>query len=88
MAEERIDISPDETAICGCDCAIHIEGKHGRGWLASGKRQDGERVTCPHCGWLYEHSCDEAEGCSWTLILKEVGAHPKAKAGNSKRKKR
>ena len=30
--------------------------------------EDGERWTCT-CGLAYEHICDEAKGCSWTLLL-------------------
>ena len=29
--------------------------------------QDGEHWTCT-CGLTYEHVCDEAEGCKWTLF--------------------
>lgn len=35
------------------------------GFLVSGYRQDGERWTCPDCGKVWVHLCDEAEGCSW-----------------------
>lgn len=35
------------------------------GFLTDGYRQDGERWTCPDCGKVWVHACDEAEGCSW-----------------------
>lgn len=28
---------------------------------------DGTRWTCP-CGLVYEHVCDEADGCSWEPV--------------------
>lgn len=31
--------------------------------------QDGDLWTCPICSLTYEHVCDEAEGCMWTLVL-------------------
>ncbi len=30
--------------------------------------QEGEWWTCA-CGLMYEHVCDEAEGCKWELFL-------------------
>lgn len=42
------------------------------GFLISGYRQDGERWTCPDCGAVWIHSCDEAEGCRWDRALPEV----------------
>jgi len=32
--------------------------------------QDGEIWTCP-CGLRFEHICDEAEGCSWGLVISQ-----------------
>lgn len=26
---------------------------------------DGTKWNCPRCGKLWEHVCDEAEGCAW-----------------------
>jgi hypothetical protein len=28
---------------------------------------DGEKWTCPKCGAIWEHICNEAEGCFWSL---------------------
>jgi hypothetical protein len=33
---------------------------------AHAQAQEGDRWTCT-CGKVYEHICDEAEGCSWVL---------------------
>lgn len=35
---------------------------------SSNRAQDGERWTCSKCRKVWEHACDEAEGCSWDLV--------------------
>lgn len=30
-----------------------------------GSHKEGQRWTCPECGTVYVHICDEAEGCLW-----------------------
>jgi hypothetical protein len=35
---------------------------------SSNRAQDGQRWTCPRCSKVWEHVCDEAEGCSWDLV--------------------
>jgi hypothetical protein len=30
-----------------------------------GAHKEGETWTCPECGSIYVHICDEAEGCFW-----------------------
>lgn len=49
------------------DCERWIE-KRRPGFLHSGWRQPGERVSCGACGRVFEHVCDEAEGCSWRYV--------------------
>lgn len=34
---------------------------------AHSQASDGERWRCS-CGLIYEHVCDEAEGCKWILL--------------------
>jgi hypothetical protein len=31
------------------------------------QRNDGDRFVCT-CGVVYQHECDEAEGCSWVRV--------------------
>lgn len=33
--------------------------------LYSGYWQTGDEITCPNCGQVFVHDCDEAEGCCW-----------------------
>lgn len=33
----------------------------------SGYRETGDRWKCS-CGKIYQHECDEAEGCSWVEV--------------------
>lgn len=42
-------------------------------YLLSGWRQDGERWKCPKCGQIWEHQCDEAEGCYWEPVVPPSG---------------
>lgn len=39
---------------------------------SDGSAQDGEEWTCS-CGAVFEHHCDEAEGCCWeqTVFVEE-----------------
>jgi hypothetical protein len=37
----------------------------GSDYLLSGYRKHGETTSCPVCGKIWVHECDEAEGCSW-----------------------
>lgn len=37
------------------------------GYPNHSQAEEGERWTCT-CGLTYEHVCDEAEGCRWTLF--------------------
>lgn len=46
-------------------CESELERQHGHGYLYSGYWKGGDQVTCPSCGTVYEHECDEAEGCAW-----------------------
>ena len=64
------------------DCESAIE-KLRPGFLFSGSRQDGERTMCPKCGAVFEHVCDEADGCSWSLVSAGMTAALKA-AGEAK----
>lgn len=48
-------------------------------YLFSGDRQDGENWTCPTCGKRWVHWCDEAEGCSWEAIIREIAPQPDPK---------
>jgi hypothetical protein len=49
-------------------------------FLTSGHRQPGERWTCPKCGTVWVHDCDEAEGCCW-VPAKRQAAVPKKRVG-------
>lgn len=50
-----------------CDVAMSRDA-----WAMSGFRQPGDRWTCRRCGTVYEHACDEAEGCCWLRVQTEV----------------
>lgn len=56
------------------DCEIELE----RGYPSHAQAADGERWTCS-CGRVYEHVCDEAEGCSW-----EPGARSTSAAAHNR----
>lgn len=64
----------------GCNCEAQAPG----GFLTSGERQDGERWTCPSCGKVWEHICDESEGCRWERAVPmkaiEFGSGPDSSA--------
>ncbi len=47
-----------------CRCEIHAPP----GFLLSGYRQNEERWICPNCKQVWEHVCDEGEGCLWVCV--------------------
>lgn len=50
------------------NCVNSIEDNNGKGFMTSGYRQEGEKITCPKCNQIWMHVCDEAEGCFWRKI--------------------
>jgi hypothetical protein len=67
------------------DCCIKHLVETGRGVIASSgifvtlpdHCVDGERARCKTCHKVWQHVCDEAEGCSWICITKEKKARRK-----------
>lgn len=81
MAPVRDDRSGHRTAADPTTTALHYymtkTKKHptlrscdqelSRQYPRQAQAQDGEIWTCT-CGRRFEHVCDEAEGCSWSLV--------------------
>lgn len=61
-------------------CEKELESKY----PGHSQAKDGERWTCS-CGKIFEHVCDEAEGCYWVPYVKAVHDEHYRKARIKKR---
>jgi len=55
-----------------CDLAIRSSV-----WAMSGFAKNGDRWACS-CGKIYQHLCDEAEGCCWVEVADAPAPAPTA----------
>ena len=64
-------------------CAEHLQRMghgviDGEQFITGCHCTDGQRVRCNVCHRVWEHACDEAEGCAWVCrsLLKTHSAEP------------
>jgi hypothetical protein len=63
------------------NCCVRHLVRTGRGVMSGGQFvtnanhcRDGERARCSECRRVWEHVCDEAEGCAWICRSPVAGA--------------
>jgi hypothetical protein len=66
--QETGDGVQHDPSVCEREIKAMLE-RDGRPSLKYGGWQDGDELTCPSCGARWVHVCDEAEGCSWDVVV-------------------